>query len=380
MRPRGWVRLAAFAGPSVITLRSGVRSAAPTRRSRRVPTALVGVAALILLAGCGTSPDTDNLATRDPATAAPSPTGTARPAGDVVALASPLRALLTEAGTGQIAALDTSETNTTVFLIDPATLTRTGPNGALDPDVRTLSLPAHGASLAQGKPGELLIPAPNRIYRVDIAARNVSDVAIDGDARSVQRRDDGTLLVGTADGKVRTLSPEGKVVKTVTGLASADALALTEGHVSVLDRRQTSVTEIELGKDDLGLALRAGDGATNMIADRFGRIIVTDSAGGELLVFSAGPLVLRQRFPVNSSPYALAYDQRSDTVWVTCTQSNEVVGFDLSTGIPTEVGRYPTVRQPNSVTIDQRTGDMFVGSAVGDGLQRIRADDRKRGQ
>ncbi|WP_405164054.1 hypothetical protein OG203_02745 [Nocardia sp. NBC_01499] len=338
------------------------------------------MAALILLAGCGTSPDTDNLATRDPATAAPSPTGTARPAGDVVALASPLRALLTEAGTGQIAALDTSETNTTVFLIDPATLTRTGPNGALDPDVRTLSLPAHGASLAQGKPGELLIPAPNRIYRVDIAARNVSDVAIDGDARSVQRRDDGTLLVGTADGKVRTLSPEGKVVKTVTGLASADALALTEGHVSVLDRRQTSVTEIELGKDDLGLALRAGDGATNMIADRFGRIIVTDSAGGELLVFSAGPLVLRQRFPVNSSPYALAYDQRSDTVWVTCTQSNEVVGFDLSTGIPTEVGRYPTVRQPNSVTIDQRTGDMFVGSAVGDGLQRIRADDRKRGQ
>lgn len=359
MRPRGWVRLAAFAGPSVVTHRNHLR---------RVPTALLAVA---LLAGCGTSPDSDNLPTRDPATAADSPTDTPPPAGNVTGLA-PIRAMLAEQSTGQIAALDAG-TNT-LILIDPATLTA-APNSGL----RTLPLPAHGASLAQGKAGELLIPAPHRILRVDVTAATLTEVPFDGDATSVQRRDDDTLLVGTADGKVRTLSPEGKITRTVTGLAAADALALTPDHVSVLDRRQTSVTEIELGKDDLGLALRAGDGATNMIADHFGRIIVTDSTGDELLVFSAGPLVLRQRFPVNSSPYALAYDQRSDTVWVTCTQSNEVVGFDLSTGIPTEVGRYPTVRQPNSVAIDQRTGDMFVGSAADGGLQRIRADDRKRG-
>ncbi|WP_306796202.1 hypothetical protein [Nocardia sp. XZ_19_369] len=325
---------------------------------------------LALLAGCSSGSNSDNLPTRDPAVAAVSPAGTTLPAGDIVGLANPVGALLVEASTGQIAAL---ESGSTLALFDPATLT---PNGT----PRTVSLPAPGASLAQGKPGELLIPTPDRIIRVDIATATLTELPVDGDARSVQRRDDGTLLVGTADGKVRTLDPEGKLVRTVDGLASADALAVTEDHVAVLDRRQTSVTEIDLGKKNLGLALRAGDGATNMIADRFGRIIVTDTDGGELLVFSAGPLLLRQRFPVNSSPYALAYDQRSDTVWVTCTQSNEVVGFDLSTGIPTEVGRYPTVRQPNSVTIDQRTGDMFVGSAADGGLQRIRADDRKKGQ
>ncbi|WP_371865611.1 YncE family protein [Nocardia ninae] len=348
----------------------GVRSA--TRPGVfRVTTAFVGVATLALLAGCSSGSNSDNLPTRDPAVAAVSPAGTARPAGEVVGLPNPVGALLAEASTGQVAALEAGETNSTLLLFDPAT-----PNGT----PRAVSLPAHGASLAQGKPGELLIPAPDRIIRVDVATATRTELPVDGDARSVQRRDDGTLLVGTADGKVRTLDPEGKLVRTVDGLASADALAVTEDHVAVLDRRQTSVTEIELGKKNLGLALRAGDGATTMIADRFGRIIVTDTDGGELLVFSAGPLLLRQRFPVNSSPYALAYDQRSDTVWVTCTQSNEVVGFDLSTGIPTEVGRYPTVRQPNSVTIDQRTGDMFVGSAADGGLQRIRADDRKKGQ
>ncbi len=377
MRPRGWVGLAAFADTSVIALHDrnrgdrnrGVRSATRPGISR-VTTALVGVTTLALLAGCSSGSNSDNLPTRDPAVAAVSPAGTTLPAGDIVGLANPVGALLVEASTGQIAAL---ESGSTLALFDPATLT---PNGT----PRTVSLPAPGASLAQGKPGELLIPTPDRIIRVDIATATLTELPVDGDARSVQRRDDGTLLVGTADGKVRTLDPEGKLVRTVDGLASADALAVTEDHVAVLDRRQTSVTEIDLGKKNLGLALRAGDGATNMIADRFGRIIVTDTDGGELLVFSAGPLLLRQRFPVNSSPYALAYDQRSDTVWVTCTQSNEVVGFDLSTGIPTEVGRYPTVRQPNSVTIDQRTGDMFVGSAADGGLQRIRADDRKKGQ
>nr|WP_069166640.1 hypothetical protein [Nocardia altamirensis] len=329
--------------------------------------------AFVLLTGCSSSSNSENLPTRDPAVAATAPTPTTTPAGEVTPLGTPIAGLFAEASTGRLAALDiTNPKSSTLLVIDPAKLAGT-------PGVDAVSLPAPGVAISQGKPGEVLIPAAKRILRVDLATRAVTEVPVAGDARSVQYLDDGRLLVGTADGKVRTLSPQGAVVSTVDGLASADALTYTDDRVTVLDRRQTSVTEIEPGKDGLGLSLRAGDGATTMISDRFGRILVTDTAGGELLVFSAAPLVLRQRFPVNSSPYALAYDQRSDTVWVTCTQSNEVVGFDLSTGIPKEVGRYATVRQPNSVTIEQRTGDMFVGSATGDGLQRIRADDRKRG-
>ncbi|MEV4124224.1 hypothetical protein [Nocardia sp. NPDC049707] len=343
--------------------------------------ALAGVAVLALLAGCSSDSDSDKLQTRPAATAAVAPERSAQPAGDVWGLDNPVGALFVEAGTGQLVALEAShDTSRMLFVIDPATFTRVDPTGVPDPEMRTVLLPAHGFGLAQGKPGELLIPADGRIMRVDITSGVTTEVPVDGDARSVRYRDDGTMFVGTADGKVRELSPEGKVTDTISGLVSADALALTGDHVSVLDRRQTSLTQLNLGKDRLGLSLRAGDGATNLITDPFGRITVTDTAGNELLVYTAGPLVLRQRFPVGSSPYALAYDQRSDTVWVTCTQSNEVVGFDLSSGIPKEVGRYPTVRQPNSATIDERTGDLFVGSATGDGLQRIRADQRKKGQ
>ncbi|MGY4101221.1 hypothetical protein ACW2Q0_16925 [Nocardia sp. R16R-3T] len=340
-----------------------------------LPAALAGVAVLALLAGCSSDSDSDKLETRPAATAAVAPERTAQPTGDVWSLANPIGALFAEAGTGELIALDASRDNSaTLFVLDPAA------NATGNPVLRTIVLPTKGVGLAQGKPGEVLIPASRRILRVDIATGVSTEVPVDGDVTAVRYRDDGTLFIGTADGKVRELSPEGKVTDTISGLASADAVALAGDHVAVLDRRQTSLTQLDLGKDRLGLALRAGDGATNLITDPFGRITVTDTAGNELLVYTAGPLVLRQRFPVGSSPYALAYDQRSDTVWVTCTQSNEVVGFDLSSGIPKEVGRYPTVRQPNSVTIDERTGDLFVGSATGDGLQRIRADQRKKGQ
>ncbi|WP_349304746.1 YncE family protein [Nocardia cyriacigeorgica] len=327
---------------------------------------------LALLAGCSSDTDPDKVPTRDPATAAVSPEQATTPAGTVLNAPAPIGALVAEARTGRIAALDARADTAAVYLIDP---------GNPAPEAtRTVALAAPGATVVQGAPGEVLIPTTGKVLRVDVTTGAITEVSVDADVRSVHPGAGGGLVIGTADGRVLWLDARGEVTDSVDGLISADALAVAGDRVAVLDRRQTSITEIDPAEDHLGLALRAGDGATNMIGDRFGRIVVTDTAGGELLVYTTAPLVLHQRFPVRSSPYALAYDPESDTVWVTCTQSNEVVGFDLSTGIPEEVGRYPTVGQPNSVTVDERSGDLFVGSATGDGLQRIRADERKRGQ
>lgn len=329
-----------------------------------VASALVSAAVLVVLTGCSGEDGGPDVPTRPPATAAVSPAA-ANPAGQVFPAAA-AKALLAESSTGRLAALDTA--GTALALIDPAAPTTP----------RTISLPAVGVSLAQGKPGEVLVAAANRVLRVDATTGALTEIPVDGDVHSVQTRTDGTLVVGTADGTLRELDADGAVTRTITGLVSADAIALTGENITVLDRKQTAV--VAVGKDALGLMLRAGDGATNAITDPHGRIIVADTAGSELLVYSAGPLVLRQRFPVSSSPYALAYDPRSELVWVSSTQSNEVVGYDLSTGIGVEVARLATLRQPDSMAVDERTGDLFVASAVGDGLQRIGADERKRGQ
>lgn len=159
-------------------------------------------------------------------------------------------------------------------------------------------------------------------------------------------------------------------------MTSADSLASTPNGVSVLDRRQTSVTDLDLDDGTLGVALRAGEGAAEMTSDEFGRLLVTDSTGTELLVFTSHDLLMRQRFPVGSQPWAIAYDEQSGVAWVTLPALNEVVGYTLDTGIPVEARRLATVRQPNSVAVDADTGDLYVGSATGDGLQRIPAAGR----
>ncbi|MFC6010362.1 YncE family protein [Nocardia lasii] len=326
-----------------------------------VASALVCAAVVMVATGCS-GDDGPDVPTRPAATAAVSP-ASSNPAGQVFAAAA-IKAVLVERETGRLVALDTA--GTTVSLLDPAATTR------------AITLPVAGNALAQGGPGEILVAAPGRVVRVDVSTGALTETPVDGEVRSAQIRGDGTLIVGTADGTVRELSPDGTVTRTITGLVSADVIALTGENITVLDRRQTAV--VAVGADALGLMLRAGDGATNAVADPHGRIIVADTDGGELLVYSAGPLVLRQRFPVSSSPYALAYDPRSDTVWVSRTQRNEVVGYDLSTGIGVEVARFTTVRQPDSMTVDARTGDLYVASATGDGVQRIGADERKAGQ
>ncbi|MVU82463.1 hypothetical protein GPX89_35190 [Nocardia sp. ET3-3] len=325
--------------------------------------ALAGVAAVALLAGCSSQENNADNATREPAAPAAAPAAAAAPAGQVSPSAA-ISLLLDEPATGVLAAV--VDSGTTLQLIDKGV-------------TRPITLPGKAAALAAGKPGEILVAVPGKIVRVDVAAGTTTEVKVDGDVRSAALRPDGTLVAGLANGKVLLLDADGTVRHTISGLSSADAIAAGDDAVVVLDRRQTAIVALD-GDAKLGLSLRAGDGATTMIEDHFGRRLVTDTAGGELLVYTADPLVLHQRFPVGSAPYALAYDQRSETVWVTLTGSNEVVGYDLSTGIPVEVGRYPTVRQPDSVTVDDRTGDMFVGSATGDGLQRISADQRKRGQ
>src|SRR4029077_13459118 len=91
--------------------------------------------------------------------------------------------------------------------------------------------------------------------------------------------------------------------------------------------------------------------------------------GGELLVYSVDPLILRQAYPVRQSPYGLAGSRA--LAWVSQTASNMVIGYDLSTGIPVERVRYPTVQQPNSLAFDEASDTLYVVSGSGAGVQVI---------
>lgn len=329
------------------------------RPAVRATAVAVGLA-VALVAGCSSDTDLEKLPTREPATALTSPAVTTTPAGTVQQLGTGIDALAAAPGTDVVAAL-----------VDEGTrLLLTG--SAADSEPRPVQLPRDAVTVLPGPDGQVLAPAAGAVLRVDVYSGAVTEVPVDGDATAVAVLPDGRWAVGTAGGTTYILDPtSGSVESTITGLVSVDALAAAGDDVAALDRHQSSITELNLSEERLRMALRAGDGATQMVSDPFGRVMVTDTEDDELLVYTLDTLVLRQRYPTGLGVYGVAYDEARDLVWVTLTGSNEVVGYDLSTGIPREKRRYATVRQPDSVSVDSDDAVLVIGSATGDGLQRI---------
>jgi len=327
-----------------------------------------------LLAGCSSKLTDPGPATIDPAGAATSPPPDRPPAGDVLALTGQPTAALFDPTTSSLAVFTPGADPQA-----PGTLTIIGPAGA----ARPVALPAGTTAIAGDGKGAVYATTRGGFVTVDLATGGLAATTIDGhdatDFTAVARRVDGRLLVGSAAGAVYVLadqtgsdqtgSNQTRVTAETTIFSRVDAI-VTEGETAVvLDRAQTSVTALNQ-QGAVQQALRAGLGATTIAADPAGRVLVTDTRGGQLLVFSVDPLIQRQGYPIGESPYAIA--SSNTLVWVSQTAINSVAGYDLGTGIPVEKVRYPTVRQPNSLAFDEVSGTLYVVSGSGDGIQVIR--------
>ncbi|GAB3852130.1 YncE family protein [Dactylosporangium cerinum] len=172
-------------------------------------------------------------------------------------------------------------------------------------------------------------------------------------------------------GDVIILSSTGAVTRTLHVGDRPGGVAVVAELLAVLDPAETSLTVYDTTTGARKEGLRAGDGAVTVTSDGTGRFLVIDARDGELLAFETGPLILRQRFPVPGTPYAAAYDPTHNTLWVTVTERNEVVGYDLTGGTPREVTRHPTPRLPIAVAVDPSTGTVVVAGSAEGLVQRI---------
>ncbi|EWM09917.1 lipoprotein [Kutzneria sp. 744] len=207
--------------------------------------------------------------------------------------------------------------------------------------------------------------------RITLPTGAVDKITLPGGPVAANTKGNQTL-VALHDTKSVAVMTGDKTDRTITGLASADqALPVDDGKAVVLDRLRTAVFDLDPAAGTVGAGLRAGDGATNAVTDKYGRVLVTDSRGGELLVYKPDTLVELQRYPVAGGPYGIAYDPHRDLAWITLTAVNQVVAYDVAGGEPVERHRVPSVRQPNSVAVDPSTGRVLVASADGGGVQVI---------
>ncbi|MHA7650903.1 YncE family protein [Mycobacterium sp. ML4] len=283
------------------------------------------------------------------------------PAGTVQPLGGRPCSAMFDAGSRQLVVLspaaDTAAPSSIVVLGErgrPRAMTLPGPAAALTGDGR-------GTAYLAGRDGYFTV-------NLDTGRSSATTVAGGHDFTAIARRADGRLVLGSADGAVYALAADGSVTSRNKIFARVDALATQGDTTVVLDRGQTSVTTIGAG-GRVQQALRAGEGATTLVADPQGRVLVADTRGGQLLVYGVDPLILRQAFPVRQAPYGLAGSR--ELAWVSQTASNTVIGYDLSTGIPVEKVRYPTVQQPNSLAFDEASDTLYVVSGSGAGIQVI---------
>lgn len=325
--------------------------------------------ALALVAGCSSNPIDTSPPTIPPAQPADSPAQTQSAAGEVRPLHGAPQAAAFDAGTAQLLVLATGA--------DPKTPATVTVFGAAPAPPHPIALPGPATALAGDGHGTAYLSTRGGYFVVDLAAGNAVRVEVhgadDADFTAIAYRDDGKLVLGSADGTVYLLAEttpaeSAAVVRRHKNFSRVDAIAALGTTAVVLDRGQTSVTAFNADGDPLQ-SLRAGQGATTLAADPHGVVLAADTRGEQLLVYGTDPLMLRQAYPVPQSPYGLAGS--ATLAWVSQTGANVVVGYDLTTGIPVERVRYPTVRQPDLLAVDEATDTLYVVSGAGAGVQVI---------
>jgi hypothetical protein len=348
----------------VKTIRRRTTGGTDVRRLTAVSWIAVPLAGVLVLSGCSSAKQTgdDLQIVANPVAAKPavSPAVTVPPAGQVL-----------PGGTVSALAVDAKTSTLVVAVSQPPSLRLYDLNALASPPV---NMPLYGTvSRLSVTPGrvEIAEPAQGVVQQLTLPDRKLTETKTGGEpVSSIVSGADRLVAMGAAK-DIRVLPAAGPA-RTIGGqLYSADDVVDTGRGVVVLDRLRTAVFSVDVAGGKVGEGLRAGDGAANAVADSYGRVLVTDARAGALLAFSAGPLLLRQRFPVPGGVYGIAFDAERSLAWVTLTGRNEVVGFDVRGGEPVEKYRFPTVRQPDSVGVDEQTGRVVIGSAAGEGTQVI---------
>lgn len=179
----------------------------------------------------------------------------------------------------------------------------------------------------------------------------------------------GRVFVG--DELADTISViEGSAVRdTLPGPVQPGGVAAGGKSVAVIGVRGRQLKVLNATTLAEVATLDAGVGPTHVVADR-SFAYVADTQGDAILVYRLDPPPERaSRTAVPGTPYGLALDASRNRLWVTLTKTNELVEFSLADGRLTRRARYPTVRQPNSVVVDPRTGTVYIAGAADGQLQ-----------
>ena len=237
-------------------------------------------------------------------------------------------------------------------------------------------LPGFARHLQLAVPGgPVLVPveSANALVRVELPGGRADPPITTGTGPhdATQARNGIVFVTNEFGGTVAALRGD-TVVKDFGGSVQPGGAAAVGDLVGVIDVRNNDLTIYDAAALTVVGSVPAGTGPTHTVGDRHGRLIVTDTRGNTIRVFSPGPTpqeVASVEQP--GGPYGIAYDATRDRLWVTSTGTNEVVGYDMTDATPREVQRLPTVQNANTLGVDANTGRLFIAGVPGGVVQVV---------
>lgn len=316
--------------------------------------------AALALGGCGSGGVGDLPPAAEPA---PSPPLEASPAGRVFELPERPEGVAVDPQTGIVAVALRNPDE--VALVD----------GGSGRELRRVPVPESARHLAVAEPGgPFLVPSEraDRLAVIDIPEGSVRTVEV-GPYPHAAVASRGRFFVADEHDRTVSVVEGGRRIARVTVATQPGGLAVLERGATVVavSVRERAIDAIDVDTLQAFDREPVGVGPTHVVTDERNLAYVADTAGGAILVVRLRPrLQVVRRVYMPGSPYGIAIDNRRRRLFVTLTATNELVELTAD-GRPLERARHPTVRQPDTVAVDERTGRVFVTGLADGVLQRI---------
>lgn len=329
----------------------------PRHRSG-VAACLVATMLAAVLAGCGSDAQEGGLDAAEPAEA---PEPTQQPAGTFVEVGPAPQGVVYAVPEDALAVAVRDPER--LLILDPTTLeTR-----------RTVPLQGKVRHLQATRDGTVLVPSESAdiLYQVDPSEGLVENTQVGNYPHDAAGAPNGDVVVAEEFAGSASVVRDDAVVHTFDDLTQPGGVTVVGSTALLVDVEDFTLTSYDLDELERIDRVSAGEGPTHVVAAGDDRVAVTDTRGNRVLLFSIDPLRKVDELELPGSPYGIASDPRSDTVWVTLTGTNEVVGLDVSGDTPREVARYATVRQPDTVAVSPGAETVWVTGTSDGVVQRI---------
>ena len=330
-------------------------------RGIEIAVLLSALAVAATLAACGS--ETANPPAAEPAEGPPLQT---KPVGKVIDLkAKESEGLAVDPETGIVAA-GTRDPDRLVLIDDPL---------AKRPKLRIEKLPESGRHMQLLAPGGPILTTSEQtddLIEISLPSGKLETIKVGDFPHDAAEAANSKIFVGDEGGDTLTVVDNGAATEELPapeqpGGVEADGNLI--GVIAVSARVLASYDADTLEKTG---EVDAGVGPTHLVAGDDHRFYVTDTEGDAILIFSAEPEPkLLDRVNVPDSPYGIAIDNANNRLWVTRTGANLLTEYELTDRAPKRLASFPTVRQPNTVAVDPKSGLVFVSGRKGAQLQVV---------